>query len=209
MTVVGALSCDVPVEEPPYPNSDHTADFGDFVSNEDEELDLEEVVEPWAKYDINKTPHVFYPVRLGEVLNERYLIEHKIGFGGFSTVWMAHDLQEKREVALKVMGLGKWGDSEILMQDKIIQDVQDTSHLMTYLATFMIPRSEGQQHRVIVLPLMGPCLYPALLRNLSMATRMSAARQLLEALENLHKAGFVHRGKLLFPLLAHMLIDIR
>ena len=70
MTIVGALSCDVPVEEPPYPNSDHTADFGDFVSNEDEELDLEEVVEPWAKYDINKTPHVFYPVRLGEVLNE-------------------------------------------------------------------------------------------------------------------------------------------
>lgn len=26
-----------------------TADFGDFVSNKDEELDLEEVVEPWYK----------------------------------------------------------------------------------------------------------------------------------------------------------------
>jgi serine/threonine protein kinase len=28
-----------------------------------------------------------------------------------------------------------------------------------------------------------------------MATRMSAAKQLLEALESLHKAGIVHRGE--------------
>jgi len=45
------------------------------------------------------------------------MVEHKIGFGGFSTVWMAYDLQ-----------------------DKIIQDVQDSSHLVTYLTTFLLPR---------------------------------------------------------------------
>lgn len=26
--------------------------------------------------------YIFYPVRLGEVLNERYLVDHKIGFRG-------------------------------------------------------------------------------------------------------------------------------
>ncbi|KAJ5933845.1 hypothetical protein N7454_006174 [Penicillium verhagenii] len=83
----------------------NTSDFGDFVKNEEEELDLEELVEPW----------------------HRYLVEHKLGFGGGSTVWMAFDLQEKRDVALKVMALGKWGDNETRIQDEIIKTVQDTS----------------------------------------------------------------------------------
>ncbi|EEH02630.1 protein kinase [Histoplasma capsulatum G186AR] len=174
------------------PNGDDTADFGDFVSNEDEELDLEEIVEPWHKYDMKTTPHVFYPICVGEVLNERYLVEHKIGSGGFSTVWMAHDLQDSRDVALKVMSLGEWGENEARMQGEIRQNVYDTSHLVTSLTTFLLP-GNGCQHRVLVFPLMGPCLQPSILRNMPMATRMSAAKQLLEALENLHKGGIIHR----------------
>ncbi|OQD98599.1 hypothetical protein PENVUL_c070G02710 [Penicillium vulpinum] len=92
---------------------DNTSDFGDYVSNEDEQLDLEELVEPWHKYDITETSNVFYPIDLGELLNERYLVEHKLGFGGGSTVWMAHDLHDKRGVALKVMCLGDWGGKRI------------------------------------------------------------------------------------------------
>ncbi len=76
---------------------------------------------------------VLYPIRLGEVLNERYLAEHKLGFGGGSTVWMAFDLQDKRDVALKVMALGKWGDNETRIQDEIIKTVQDTSRLPGYI----------------------------------------------------------------------------
>lgn len=121
-----------------------TADFGNFVSNEDEALGLGEVVEPWYKYDIKETRHVFYPICLGEVLKERYLVEHKLGFGGGSAVWMAHDLQDKRDVALEVMSLGEWGENEIHMQDEIIQNVQDTSHFVTYLATFLFPGIENQ-----------------------------------------------------------------
>lgn len=94
-----------------------TSDFGDFVSNEDEQVDLKYVAEPWHKYDIKETPNVFYPIYLGEMLNGRYLVEHKLGFGGGSTVWMAHDLQHRREVALKVMSLGDWGENEYRMQE--------------------------------------------------------------------------------------------
>ncbi|KAE8307913.1 kinase-like domain-containing protein [Aspergillus transmontanensis] len=81
------------------------------------------------------------------------------------------------------------------MQDKIIQDVQDTSHLLTYLATFLLPRpGDSGDHRVLMFPLLGPCLSWKVLHKTSMATRMSAARQLLEALKNLHKTGIVHRN---------------
>lgn len=174
--------------------ADDTADFGDLVRSEEEGWDLEEVVEPWYNYNTTQTEHVFYPLCLGEVLNGRYLVEHKLGFGGGSTVWMAHDLQDKRDVALKVMALGEWSENELYMQDEIIQNIQDTSHLVTYLATFLIP-GNNCHHRVLVFPVMGPCLNTYMLREISVATRMAAARQLLEAVENLHKAEIVHRGE--------------
>lgn len=173
---------------------DYAMDFGDLVSNKEEEADVEDFAEPWFKYDIKDNPHAFYPICVGEVINGRYLVEHKLGAGGFSTVWMAHDLQSKRDVALKVMSLGEWADTEARVQEMIIQSVQDTSRLVTCLATFQLPGNEGR-HMVLVFPLMGPCLNPYMLRNVHMTTRMSAARQLLEALENLHRAGIVHRGE--------------
>ncbi|OQE03595.1 hypothetical protein PENSOL_c001G08130 [Penicillium solitum] len=171
---------------------DDASDFGDFVSNEDEQVDLECVAEPWHKYDIKETPNVFYPIYLGEVLNGRYLIEHKLGFGGGSTVWMAHDLQHRRDVALEAMSLGDWGANEYRMQEEILKNVQDTSRLVTYLGTFLLP---GNQPSVLVFPLIGPCINPVELEKVPMNSRMSAARQLLEGLKNLHKAGIVHRGK--------------
>lgn len=97
---------------------------------------------------------------------------------------MAHDLYDKRDVALKIMSLGDWGENEYRMQNEILQNVHDTSHLVMYLGTFLIP---GSGHRVLVFPLMGPCIVPIEIEKMPMASRMFAARQLLEALESLHK----------------------
>lgn len=45
-----------------------------------------------------KTPYYdpkrFYPARLGEVLNDRYQIVTKLGYGTSSTVWLARDLKQ-------------------------------------------------------------------------------------------------------------------
>ncbi len=35
----------------------------------------------------------FYAVRLGEMFEERYVVTRKLGFGGFSSVWLARDLR--------------------------------------------------------------------------------------------------------------------
>ncbi|KAJ5799263.1 kinase domain-containing protein [Penicillium psychrosexuale] len=123
MPGIGTLPGGAPVMAITAAAPPDTADFGDFVSTEDEEVDLEEVVEPWHKYDMKETPYVFYPICVGEVLNERYLVEHKLGFGGFSTVWMAYDLQEKRNIALKVMSSGECRDYETRIQDEIVQNI--------------------------------------------------------------------------------------
>lgn len=199
MALVRTISSSVPVvtlEATALQHSqiDEIDDFGDLVSNEDEETDVEWVNEDWLQYDPLETSRVFYPICLGEVLDERYLIEHKISYGGFSTVWMAYDLLDQRNVALKVMCAGKWGERELLVQDQIHSSVQGTSHLVTYSATFLL-RGEDGPHRVFVFPLLGPCLDSLRIAQMTLTGRMSVARQLLEALENLHKAGIVHRGE--------------
>ncbi|KAE8334949.1 hypothetical protein BDV24DRAFT_171751 [Aspergillus arachidicola] len=62
---------------------------------------VEEVHTPHYK------PQHFYPVRLYEILNNRYQIAAKIGWGTSSTVWLARDLHQwrwlpPRYVAIKV-----------------------------------------------------------------------------------------------------------
>ena len=45
----------------------------------------------------------YHPVHLGEVLINRYVIIQKLGWGQFSTVWLAKDMKhENTYVALKV-----------------------------------------------------------------------------------------------------------
>lgn len=180
------------------PEDIDTADLGYFVTTEREDDDIDELAESYYRY-INKDradSRVFYPVCIGEVIDQRYCIEHKLGHGGLSTVWMANDLQNKTTVALKILASGDFAEHEYHMQTEIIRNVQDISHLVTYLQAFLLPGAEEKyNHRVLVFPLLAPCLYDLDVNNKSMATRMSAARQLLEALESLHKAGILHRGE--------------
>ncbi|UNI24803.1 hypothetical protein JDV02_010525 [Purpureocillium takamizusanense] len=47
-------------------------------------------------------PEHFYPVRLGEVFNDRFQTVAKLGYGSSSTIWLARDLQHHQYVALKI-----------------------------------------------------------------------------------------------------------
>lgn len=96
------------------------SDYGDFAKTGDDEDDIEEEAEPWEQYQ-EMNSRLYYPLCIGEILNQRYRIEHKVGHGGFSTVWMAHDLQDKRDVALKIMISGKeTGERELEIHNEIL-----------------------------------------------------------------------------------------
>ncbi|KAL4958663.1 uncharacterized protein BDV14DRAFT_31854 [Aspergillus stella-maris] len=107
---------------------------------------------------------------------------------------MAHDLQSDQDVALKVMTANGWADNQVRMQDIIRQFVTDQSHLVIYLDKFTLQCEKNYfQHLIIVMLLLGPCLGWYTVKKLPMNSRMSAAKQLLETLNNLHNAGIVHR----------------
>lgn len=50
----------------------------------------------WPEEDYSLSTHQgggFYAVRLGEIFEGRYIVTRKLGFGGFSSVWLARDLR--------------------------------------------------------------------------------------------------------------------
>ena len=162
---------------------------GDFVDSEGED-DVEDEAEPVERYHQG----LYHPVCIGETLDRKYRIEHKLGHGGFSTVWLAHDMEKKKDVALKIMVPGEAGEHELYMQDEILRLVPETSNLLTYEATFILSGHHGD-HRVLVFPVRAPNL-DSHRTQASMASRMSAAYRLLKALASLHRSRIVHRGEL-------------
>ncbi|KAM9326837.1 SRSF protein kinase 3-like [Gastrophryne carolinensis] len=49
----------------------------------------------------------YHAAQIGEHLNRRYQVMHKVGWGYFSTVWLCRDLQMKKCVAVKITKSGK------------------------------------------------------------------------------------------------------
>ncbi|KAK5996744.1 Serine/threonine-protein kinase SRPK [Cladobotryum mycophilum] len=69
------------------------------------------LIDPAQLVEEEKTPYYdpvrFYPAQLGQIVNERYQIATKLGYGSSSTVWLARDLNRwrwsgERYVAVKI-----------------------------------------------------------------------------------------------------------
>lgn len=69
----------------------------------------------------------YYPVRISEILNGRYYMIRKLGWGHFSTVWLSWDLQAKRFVALKVVKSAEHFTETALDEVKLLKCVRDSA----------------------------------------------------------------------------------
>lgn len=166
------------------------ADYGDFVGSDDE-FEVMDMAEGWGKYGNG----YFYPVCIGNVLKNQFRVDHKLGHGGFSVVWLAHDLKNCKDVALKILHSGRDTDREYETHLEVSLNVRDPSRLVLCQDTFVLKGSHGN-HRVLVLPLRGPTLASSLTKaSKTIAARMLAMRQLLQAVASLHNASLVHRGE--------------
>lgn len=67
-----------------------------------------EGVERLERYDTGG----YHPVMIGDLLHQRYKIVDKLGFGGYSTIWLAQDTKLNRYVAVKV-SVSSWLPHEI------------------------------------------------------------------------------------------------
>lgn len=56
-----------------------------------------------VEYVLRYEPGGYHPVRIGDSLNERYSIVHKLGYGSYSTVWLARDAVDGSYKAVKIL----------------------------------------------------------------------------------------------------------
>lgn len=62
-----------------------------------EYMPLEDIEKP-ERY----RPGGYHPIAIGDHLNDRYNVVHKLGFGTYSTTWLARDRNTKNYVAIKI-----------------------------------------------------------------------------------------------------------
>ena len=142
----------------------------------------------------------FHPVHLGDKLDEvdsgtfRYEVMHKLGSGGFSTVWLAHDLIDDGYVALQIVCASQSAYGVPLAVASILNS-HPNNIFVTELRRFTISGPNGY-HVCQVLPVTGPSLM-ALSQvpyRLQPAACKALARESAQALAWLHARGLCHGG---------------
>ncbi|EHL00987.1 putative Serine/threonine-protein kinase SRPK3 [Glarea lozoyensis 74030] len=141
-----------------------SADYGDLISDSDSDAcEISSESEPADRY----YDGTYYPICIGDVLHTRYRIIHKLGWGGFSTVWLARDEQTNEDVALKVLVAGSDGEKEYEVQKWVKESIEEGKRegLVLYKDAFQV-QGMREEHRVLVMDVVGPNLDMTLLRML-------------------------------------------
>ncbi|KAL3439695.1 kinase-like domain-containing protein [Aspergillus insuetus] len=133
---------------------------------------------------------------IGDKLNnDRYHIVDKLGYGGYSTVWLAHDTQLKKYVALKVhVASHPPTDTKIL---KALSDPSQSQHpgynlIPAILDEFEVHGPNGT-HKCDATPLAACCLRDLKFsRVLPMDIARALAYGLALAISFVHSRGYVH-----------------
>ena len=144
----------------------------------------------------------YHPVHLGDVFEARYKVVHKLGYGGFSTVWLARDIVLQRYVAIKVLSAEVSSEGPEL---KILNYLKQSStdHPGRRYIAFLLDHFELQgpngTHLCLVSEVLGPSIACLIGKDLQLrgSVARKVARQLAEAVTFLHSQGVCHGGRCL------------
>ncbi|KAF9780552.1 kinase-like domain-containing protein, partial [Thelephora terrestris] len=145
-------------------------------------------------------PGGYHPVHLGDVYHQRYRVIHKLGFGTYSTVWLARDLQstpQTRYVALKFAVAELTGkNGEIKIHRHLVS--QSVTHpgsgrVLALLDHFRVQGVNGE-HDVLVSQVVGPQLEAVFNDNPTVIQQSikSLMHQVALGISFLHHCGVVH-----------------
>ncbi|VDB86861.1 unnamed protein product [Peniophora sp. CBMAI 1063] len=138
-------------------------------------------------------PGGFHPVTMGTIISSaktRYHVVHKLGHGGYATVWLVQDLSSYAWLALRI----RMAQCDCAGETEVLDFIRSTlryAFLPTIFDTFTIDGPNGR-HAVIVTDLVAPL--DATLAHVP-EERIGAkaiAREIVEAVTQLHSAGVVH-----------------
>ncbi|KAK0391163.1 hypothetical protein NLU13_0664 [Sarocladium strictum] len=144
-------------------------------------------------------PGGYHPVCLGDRFKEgRYRIAHKLGWGGFSTVWLAKDTLLGKWVALKIATADSTSASSEVSILQSLQQRPSVSDYVPQLLDYFTHTGPNGVHQCLVSELLGPSVdtvvadYHTGGDRLASETVLMISRQLLQAIAALHEAGYGH-----------------
>ncbi|KAF3689659.1 SRSF protein kinase 1 [Channa argus] len=145
----------------------------------------------------------YHHVKIGDLFNGRYHVIRKLGWGHFSTVWLAWDIQEKRFVAMKVVKSAEHYTETALDEIKLLKCVRNTDpsdpsreKVVQLLDDFKISGMNGT-HVCMVFEVLGYHLLKWIIKSnyqgLPLSCVKSIIRQVLQGLNYLHtKCRIIH-----------------
>lgn len=147
----------------------------------------------------------YHPVMIDDLLHGRYRVVDKLGFGGYSTIWLCQDVRLKRYVAIKV---GVSGPSLPRREPGILRDLSNlgsTSHTVhtaseardaipSILAEFDVQGPNGSHPCYTVAPAQGNLRDASFSRLFPIQVARALAAKLTMAVAFVHSRGFVHGG---------------
>nr|XP_005995499.1 PREDICTED: SRSF protein kinase 1 isoform X2 [Latimeria chalumnae] len=145
----------------------------------------------------------YHHVKIGDFFNGRYHVIRKLGWGHFSTVWLAWDIQGKRFVAMKVVKSAEHYTETALDEIQLLKSVRNTDPndpsremVVQMLDDFKIAGANGT-HVCMVFEVLGHHLLKWIIKSnyqgLPIACVKSIIRQVLQGLDYLHsKCKIIH-----------------
>lgn len=145
----------------------------------------------------------YHHVKIGDLYNGKYHVIRKLGWGHFSTVWLAWDIQGKRFVAMKVVKSAEHYTETALDEIKLLRSVRNTDPddpnremVVQLLDDFKISGVNGT-HVCMVFEVLGHHLLKWIIKSnyqgLPLPCVKSIIQQVLQGLDYLHtKCKIIH-----------------
>lgn len=156
-----------------------------------------EHVEDVEKY----RPGGYHPVDIGDLIgtgDQQYEVIHKLGYGGFSTVWLVRSCGDITSYfALKILCANVADVNEL----SVLQHLEKAAgpghpNVVTLDGSFRVSGPNGEHH-CLIFPVLGPSLHNRGVADaLSGPVRHQVCHQVASAMAFLHHHGICHGGKL-------------
>uniref|UniRef100_A0A8D2MTH1 non-specific serine/threonine protein kinase n=1 Tax=Zonotrichia albicollis TaxID=44394 RepID=A0A8D2MTH1_ZONAL len=145
----------------------------------------------------------YHLVKIGDLFNGRYHVIRKLGWGHFSTVWLAWDIQGRRFVAMKVVKSAEHYTETALDEIKLLKSVRSSDpndpskeRVVQLLDDFKISGVNGS-HICMVFEVLGHHLLKWIIKSnyqgLPLPCVKKIIKQVLQGLDYLHtKCRIIH-----------------
>ncbi|KAK7682970.1 hypothetical protein QCA50_014003 [Cerrena zonata] len=186
-------------------NDDDYNGQADDDDDDDDDDDEDAPLNPANEEDLKDyVPGGYHPCFIGEnYKNHKYTLVRKLGWGHFSTVWLARDNDKQCHVAMKIVRSAKHYTDTAVDEIKLLDRVTTSDihhpgheHVIQLLDTFTHEGPNGV-HVVMVFEVLGENLLGLIRkykhRGIPVVFVKQIAKQLLSSLDFLHrKCGVIH-----------------